>query len=294
MFKSPCIVSLLLVMALNQNAQAATADAPPSDTSATVDDQLRRGRNAYAYGNYAEAAKLLSGLLYPLRVYSKEQLFEARLYLGLSFYLLGERENAEEEFTKLLYIDPDYNLDPFTFAPGMLDLLEEVRQAHSPQLDAIRERTLQKNREAQKRGDNRQQPSVVTIIRTERSDVMTFMPFGAGQFQNGDNGLGATIAALQVALLAANVSAYLFLRNLRVAGRSGYGPDRVSAVRNMTILQVGSAALFGVAWSMGIFHARLNFVPILERRSVRPAGAQTRGLREAPQLRAWTQLQLQF
>src|SRR5262245_28292469 len=106
----PGVCAAVVVLA----AIAAAPDAPPAaapsaanDTSRdagplSVVDTLRRAKNEYAYGNYAPAVELLRGLLYPMRLYSDEQVIEARRYLGLALYLLDRRAEAQDEFTKLL------------------------------------------------------------------------------------------------------------------------------------------------------------------------------------------------
>src|SRR5262245_19495455 len=65
-------------------------DTPPVTES--VEDQLRRAKNEYAYGDYAKAIGSLQDLLYPMRLYSDDQVIEARRYLGLALVLLGRRD----------------------------------------------------------------------------------------------------------------------------------------------------------------------------------------------------------
>ena len=144
------------------------AQAPGDPDSVTVEDELRRARNEYSYGNYDAAAELLSSLLYPMRLYNETQVIESRKYLGLTHYLLGNEEGVREEFTKLLYLDPDYELDPFTVAPPIIELFENVRKEHQPVLDGIRERQSElKLGEDPVRGFRR----TIVINKTERSEV---------------------------------------------------------------------------------------------------------------------------
>lgn len=230
-----------------------------------VDDELRRAKNEYAYGNYDAAAQGLRSLLYPMRLYSDEQVIEARRYLGLSYYLLDQKTETRQEFTKLLFLDPDYELDPFTVAPPIVELFEAVRKENQPILDGIREHKSEtKLGEDLVRGFRR----TVVVNRTERSDIATFLPFGIGQFQNGDIFWGATFAALEAALLGLNLGSYLWLSLQEADGHPGYYSSRADTVQAVTITQVVSAAIFGVVWSISVLHARINFVPTQERRQV--------------------------
>lgn len=231
----------------------------PQETS--VEDILRRGRNEYAYGDYPRAVETLRSLLYPMRLYSDEQVIETRRYLGLALYLLDRKNEARQEFLKLLFLDPDYELDPFTVAPPIIDLFEQVRRENRTELDIMRERKVEQKLERELAKGVRR---TVTINVYERSEFATFMPFGVGQFVNGDIGWGVTFALVQLACLAVNVGSFIYLRALERT----YPPELAEAVRNVTIAQFAGAAAFGVAWSIGVFHARLNFVPTETRRSV--------------------------
>lgn len=236
-----------------------------ADESATVEDRLRRAKNEYAYGNYERAIAKMRALLYPMRLYSDEQVITARRYLGLSYYLLDRQEEAREEFIKLLYLDPDYELDPFTVAPPIIELFEAVRKQHKPHLDAQRVRKTERQLEKKPmRGFRR----TILVNTTERSDIATFLPFGVGQFQNGDVFMGLLFAVVEIAFLGLNIGSFLFLRSQQVFGRPAYPANKAELVQALTITQFASAGAFGIVWSLGVFHARFNFVPSTQRRTV--------------------------
>lgn len=233
-------------------AQAATASDP-----AEIDAELRRAKNEYAYGNHQEAAEQLRGLLYPMRLYNDDQVIEARKYLALSYYQLGKLNATSEEFGKLLYYSPDYQLDPYTVPPPIIELFELVRAQKKPELDAIRQRNLDKQREQASR-----QGTVRIIEQTliERSELVTLLPFGVGQFQKGDYRWGIVFALSELALLGVNIGAYLWA--------SSFGPvvhddETYELVQALTVVQYGALALFGVVWSIGAFHAHLGFQPLV-------------------------------
>ena len=230
------------------------ASSAPS-ASGEADDILRRGLNEFKYGNYSEAVTLLKGLLYPMRLYSDAQVIESRKYLGMAYFLLEDLEPAKLEFRKLLYLDPDHQLDPFTVAPPLIELFESVRQKHRDALEVIRS---DKPVEAT---PPEPPPDFPMRLRTEKSEFAMFVPFGVGQFQNGDIGWGIAFLVAEVLLLAVNISSYIWLRGHELNGRPAYAEADASAIQAVTILQYASAGALGVVWSMGVMHARLQFLP---------------------------------
>ncbi len=230
--------------------------APPS---VDVEAELRRAKNEYAYGNYTTAVGGLTGLLYPMRLTTDEQVIEARKVLALSYYLLGKLEPAREEFKKLLFLSPDYELDPYTIAPPIIDVFETVRLQLKPELDAIRQRKSDQQMGLPTQVGFRR---VIETRITERSDFATLLPFGVGQFQNGDVGWGVFFAALELTLLSVNIAAHMYANSV-----GNYSPEQTERrllVQRLTVAQYAALAMFGLSWSLGVFHARLHFAPSIE------------------------------
>lgn len=257
-----CLILCASVALASGSTRAAPKSSAPIKTSAntpSVDDELRRARNEYAYGSYEDAAKRLRELLYPMRLSTDTQVIEARKYLALSYYLLGKTAEIEEEFAKLLYLDPDYELDPFSIAPPVIELFENVRQKLRPELDAIRQRKSDTQMEEPGRPGHRR---IVKFHTVEHSELATLLPFGVGQFQNGALGWGIFFAAAETVLLAVNIGSYLYAS--RVVG-DRYPSSERRLVQALTVAQYASIALFTVTWSVGVLHARVNFSPIEEK-----------------------------
>lgn len=218
-----------------------------------IDAQLRRAGNEYAYGNYEEAILQLQGLLYPMRLSNESQVVEARELLALCYYLTGRFDRVAEEFAKVLYLNPLHKLDPFSIPPPVIEAFENVRRQLAPQLNEILKRRVNPEVIAE---PTLKSPPPAILHTIERSDFATFLPFGVGQFQNGDDGLGTFFAATEATLLAANIAAYFLAR---------YSAESPEAVQRLMVLQYASAALFGVTWSIGVFQARLHFQPSVTR-----------------------------
>ena len=222
----------------------------------TLEDELRRARNEYAYGNYDAAADKLHALLYPMRLTADAQVIEARKYLALSYTLLNKPDAANQEFAKLLYLDPDYQLDAFSVAPAVIESFERMRRSLKAELDTIRQR---RNVAKAPPPEAPRPLRVITTRVIERSDIVTLMPFGIGQFYNDDTLLGVVFCASEIVLLGVNIGAYLWGLNL-----SGYTDDQKPLVQGLAIAQYASLALFGTTWSIGALQARSHFIDTVE------------------------------
>ncbi|MFA6035304.1 MAG: hypothetical protein WC889_20575, partial [Myxococcota bacterium] len=89
--------------------------------------RLKHGVYAYEHGDYAEAVETLGSVLNPVKLTSEDDIITARKYLGASYYFAQKKNEAAEEFKKLLLLRPDYNLDAFLFPPPMVLFFDEIR-----------------------------------------------------------------------------------------------------------------------------------------------------------------------
>jgi tetratricopeptide (TPR) repeat protein len=266
------MLGLCLTLVVAQAANVAASEPETID----VEVALRRAKNEYAYGNYAQAVEQLRALMYPMKLTSDEQVLEARKHLALSHYLLGQTQQAIEEFRKLLFLSPDFQLDPYTIAPAIIELFEDVRKQMKTELDAIRQRKSDEQLDAPSRRGFRR---TVEVTISERSELATFMPFGIGQFQNGDTQWGSIFLASEVLLLAVNIGSYVWAAS--IGDFHSEEPDKRLLIERLTISQYAAATLFGVAWSLGVVQARLNFVPVVRAPPVihdEPLGRSTAAL----------------
>ena len=136
----------------------------------------------------------------------------------------------------------------------MIEAFENVRRQLEPQLSEIRKQKINPTVAKPEPVILPGPPQRIEIV--ERSEFSTFLPFGAGQFQNGDNGLGTFFAVTEATLLALNIAAYFLAR---------YSAESPEAIQRLMVLQYASATLFGVTWSIGVFEARLHFQPTITR-----------------------------
>ena len=255
------IVVLLLFQAAPQ--------AVPSPTA----DEIRRGKNSFDRGEYGRAIEILQPLLYPeIRLESEGQIVEAYRMLGVAELFQGHSEAAAQEFRKLLQVRPTYRFDPLLDPPQVVDLFNGVLHAHEAEVTTLeakqQEAAVARQREREQCEKLRAGPTVVEKRFGRSSFLVNFVPFGAGQFQNGQRGKGWAFLVAEAALAAAAVVA--FSTNFALYGarpkrtcRFDTGPtpcppeyiDHTDENRSRWLLrtQVASGAAFflAVAWGIG-------------------------------------------
>ena len=249
--------------------------------------ELKRAKDRFEFGAYADAAGTLRQLLAGDPDLTEAEFVDAYRVLGISEYHLGDLPQARAAFVNLLSHDPDFSLDPFLVPPAIVEFFGEVRRAHEPQLGPLREekRALREQErlaeEARRRlfaeERTRSGPPAKVLKVQERVYALNWVPFGAGQFQNGHRAKGTAIAAGELVLGAANIGAILLhnrlasdtSRRCTASQTSGCShPPFSDSVRrdiaSVDVVKYVSAALFWALYGYGVVDAHLNFVPRVE------------------------------
>src|SRR5690606_18958225 len=185
----------------------------PSAARATEVEDFARARAAYEERDFARAASLFEAMVGgPVPAIEDEVLIEESIkYLAATYVFLGRREAAERQFEELLRRRPDYALNRAAFPPAVYEVYQSVRRRFER---ARREEEAQRLSEAERRAEERRQ-ALIALLNLAQVDEVTirhdpaiaWIPFGAGQFQNGNEGLGAFfLGAEALALLGAVVT----------------------------------------------------------------------------------------
>jgi hypothetical protein len=267
-------------------------------------EELQRGKNAFDRGEFKRAVEIVHPLLYPeLRLQSEVQIVQAHRILGVSYLFERHQVAAKGEFRKLLQLSPDYHFDPLLDPPQVVDFFNSVRKDYDEELAHLEEKRkvaerarLRDREECDKRGG----PSVVEKRVGRNSFAVSFIPFGAGQFQNGQRGKGWTFLTIESVLGAASVGAFatnLALYGLRPqrACRRDTGDaacpaneiDHTEENRSRWLLrtQVVTGAMFLGAALWGIIDAMAYYRPETQlASSAAPATAAGADLRLSPAL----------
>jgi hypothetical protein len=247
---------------------------------------LKRAKDRYDFGAYAEAAAALRQLLSKHPDLTDAEAVDAYRMLGIAEYQLGDKLGARAAFVNLLSYEPDYALDAFLVPPAIVEFFDAVKKEHEPALAPLREQRRQL-REQQRLADEAKKRLLAEeqartgapgkIVRVqERVYLLNWMPLGAGQFQNGDRAKGTAIAAGEIVLGLVNISAILFHNNIAqdrtrtcVSGQAGcsnppyYDSDR-TLLSQVDAVKYTSAALFWALYAYGVWDAHKNFVPRVE------------------------------
>lgn len=254
---------------------------------ATPDADVKRARDRYEFGAYADAAVAIREALSRSPDLPEPVAIEAWRILGLAEYQLGNKEAARAAFLRMLSIDPDQVLDPFLVPPPVVDFFDSVRAEAEPELAPLRERKKQLKEQDRLADEARRRllaeelirsgpPSKVILVQ-EHIYMLNFLPFGVGQFQNGETTKGIIIAVSQVILGGVNLGA-IFVHNAIAQDASRRCsvstptncsnppiPDSDRALlQNIDIVKYLSAGLFWGVYAYGVADSLVHYVPRIE------------------------------
>lgn len=273
-------------------------------TSPLPSEELQRGKNAYDRGEFGRAVEIIRPLLYPeIRLQSDNQIVLARRMLGVAHLFERQEAEAKVEFRKLLQLAPDYHFDPLLDPPEVVDFFNLVRKEYSKELGQLeaRRQELEKARQRDIEACERARggPSIIEKRVGRNSFALNFVPFGTGQFQNGQRKKGwafltaeAVLGTVSVAALATNFALYGARpqRACRLAvGAQACPADAIDhseedRSRLLTEIQVASGAMFFAAVAWGIVDAIYAYRPetVLDDANVQPLPQASPRLRLAP------------
>src|SRR5262245_26997768 len=156
-------------------------------------EDFEKARAAYDAQDYTKATTLFEALAggdVP-QLTNRSLVLESKKYLGASYLFLGRITQAEQEFTRLLQMDRDYQLDPLAFPEEVQRLFARVKkQQDAYRLASEEEERLQQAHKAQEQAQRAEQErlrwaELTQLAQTEtvhevRSRWLALVPFGAG------------------------------------------------------------------------------------------------------------------
>jgi TolA-binding protein len=242
---------------------------------------VEKARAAYLARNYAEAEDRLR-VLVDAKTGLKELslLSQARMYLGAVLLAQGKRAAAVQVFEKMILEDPSFEPDPLGFPGDVINtffdvrgqLQEKIRQAalSAAQLEAERRARAAEERRRQDAWLARvKQMATEEKITVRNNRLVAFLPFGVGQFQNGDAVLGWTFLVTEAACVIGSgitVPMYSYARGrAEEEARAGdlerkaqLYQDHADNIRTVNLSFVGALAVLAVT---GVVQANLSYVP---------------------------------
>jgi tetratricopeptide (TPR) repeat protein len=275
---------------------------------------FEQAKTRFEAGQYDEAAARFAAMLVPgnppcgqgptdptarpCRITDPDLIERARALAGASFIALGRVSEAEAHIEQLLLNNPAYVPSPAMFQPEVIDRFTAVRARIREQIEAAAKRKAESERQqrlaAQRaREEERRWIEALRRLAAEervietRSRWIAALPFGVGQFHNGDTTMGWAFLVSEALAGATTIATAIV-----VAGYEGVdvtpGPTPTTPGQERTTVDVGqlnsriqtatvvNRAAFGV-WAAltlaGIVHAQLTFAPdrvTVRRRPVPP------------------------
>ncbi len=248
--------------------------------------ELKRAKDRFEFGAYAEAAGTLRQLLAGTPHLSDADAVDAYRMLGIAEFQLGDKLAARSAFVNLLSFEPDYALDPFLVPPPIVEFFDQVKKELEPTLAPLRERRRELQEKQRREEEARRRLFAEEQTRTggpgkivrveERVYLFNWLPLGAGQFQNGDRAKGAAIAAGEIVLGLVNVSAIVFHNQIAqdrtrtcISGQAGcsrppYSDSDRTLLSQIDTVKYVSAGLFWALYGYGVWDAHRNFIPRVE------------------------------
>jgi TolA-binding protein len=241
---------------------------------------VEKARAAYLARNYAEAEERLRVLVDPKTGLKELSLLsQARMYLGAVLLAQGKRDPAGEVFEKLILEDPAFEPDPLSFPGDVINTFYDVRAQLQEKIRQAAQTSarLEAERRAKAEDERRKQEAWLAKIKQMASEekitvrnnrLVAFLPFGAGQFQNGDPVLGWTFLVTEAALVVGTgitVPMYAYHRGRAedVASTNDFRTaqlyqDRADNIRTVNLSFVGAFAALAIT---GVVQANLAYVP---------------------------------
>jgi hypothetical protein len=268
-------------------AFAAALTAGGFDARADAAADLEKAHDAYVARQYSDAEVSLRVLLDPRvgALKDPENIAEARMYLGAVFVAEGKKDDAAKTFDTLLDEKPDYEPDGFRVTKEALDAFRDEQTRHRTQIAAAlaekvkREQAEKAKAEAVHLKELAHIKWLETVAGEEtvvehNSRWKALLPFGVGQFQNGQTNLGwVFLLGESVFAVGSIVGAAASVYNSNQANQALEGSQPAAApVYNSRALTWAIAGdtlfgLFALTAAGGILHAELTFVP--ERITIR-------------------------
>jgi hypothetical protein len=233
--------------------------APPPGATEPQDPKVAFGvaENTFRYQDYERAVGLLEALLYPEVKLEEADELRAREWLGASCWFLDDFQRSEEEFTVLLTRQPGYALDAFYYPAALITFFEGVREK------LIRLKVIPPvgaGPEGLEPHPPRETVVVQERVVRERSWLVAVLPFGIGQFQNGDTTKGIVFLTLESLALATNIASYFVIDSLQE--KDGFiSPGNIDRAREFEIVLYSSLGVFGALVIGGLVDALVCFEP---------------------------------
>lgn len=261
-------VSILLVL-----LAVSFAAAPARADDAT---ELERAKASYDAGRYAEAVERFREILNPgspNALHEPTAVDRARAYYAACLIALGRSDEADAEIEKLIRSNPVYSPDPVAFPGKVVDRFIEIKSRLKGEIEAAARARTAVEQATKAKADRQQREYIETLQRLASQETVVvrhsrwiaMVPFGAGQFQNGQEGLGYGFLVVETALSAASIASSVV--HMRLVANYSTATGTVdynqfsSALETADQINAYSTGALAIVALAGIIHAQATFVP---------------------------------
>ncbi|MFZ5889710.1 MAG: hypothetical protein ACOY0T_01465 [Myxococcota bacterium] len=266
-----------VLAATRAQAQSVRADVELGD-----DARLASVVTLYEAGKYAECAAELGALLAPdapRKLRDRDVLENARIYHAACLIGSGNAAAADEPLRAAIRANIQMKPpDSLVFPPPVIERFLRVRQSLYEEIKKAEEQRVQQARRAaeeqaararaeQKRVEALERLASQEVVVVKNRRWVALVPFGVGQFQNGDDGLGWVFLTSEAVLAATALTSVAMQTHLQLEASKLHNPGNNAVLATWhTLVVVSSYAFLGVA-AAGVAQAQIGFVP--ETRVVR-------------------------
>ncbi len=276
-----------------------------SSSELSLDAELERARSYYQSGDYASCKEAYQDLFkhFPKthEGVTQEEIEEGRVHYAACLFALGDKSGADTQLRSAIEDNPLMGApdqvvfpQPFRdlFFKAKADFQDEAERELKAQLQAAKEEQQRRERQAleERRRVRRLErlAATETLVHQNRRWVAA-LPFGAGQFQNGDETLGAVFLTTELALLTASivsVSRQLSIHSQADGGANVRDPDPFNnQIRTAHAVEIWAGVGFLALSAIGIIEAQLSFVEEVGIGSRRRAQPPSQRVRERASIR---------
>lgn len=202
---------------------------------------------------------------------SQPLVLESRKYLAAAYVFVGREGAAADQIERLLLTEPTYELDPTEFPNEVVQLFDRVRQRLSERREAQAERARLAAEVERLTAENttmRRELEGERTVEVPRSQWLVQIPFGVGQFENGEEGLGWFFLTTEVLAVGGAIActvlhlAYIALIQNNAMGFDESDWAQVNAALDVIApLNWSLLGAFGVLGIAGVVQANVAFTP---------------------------------
>jgi hypothetical protein len=265
---------------------ALVALAWPRAAHADEAQALDQVRAAFDAGKYGEARALLADLFKATnppcegdvkqgcRLKDPQLLERAHAYDAAALLGLGKVDEADKVIGDVFRNNPSYVPSTSLFPQEVADHFWRIRAKMDPELRQIiekQQREAEAKREAEKRAHQAEEAwiaEIQSLAKRERfaqtnSRFIALIPFGLGQFQNGDTGLGIFFATSEILTATASIVPFVLSYNLAAQAPASTAQIVLANTRFNAYRIVNGTAfgLWGGLVLTGVIHAQVTFQP---------------------------------